>query len=303
MAWGGKSRKRAFTLLELLVVVAIVGALVAILAPALRQARAQARQIVCLTNLRAQGEAAFHYAHVNQGYLVRGVICQSSAASIGQACDGEGVGSLHSALLEFLQPDDEPMPPQRLRDLWALGYPRQQSLDEVFASVPQYQCPERPLASNLHYVSNAMPIPYTIPNLTFDLAESRLVRRVNPVHVRNLDSSQHYVWASRDSEIASVANLSNLIYVTEAHRTIPLATPDMPAYYYYTFHLASHLPFSRFPAIADDRRHPTGVSGLYFDGHAATRSLRSLDPGAPATVGVRLRWFSPLSSDVPQSYW
>jgi prepilin-type N-terminal cleavage/methylation domain-containing protein/prepilin-type processing-associated H-X9-DG protein len=52
---------RAFTLIELLVVVAIIGVLLAILLPYLRQARAQARSVVCLSNLRSLGQGVISY--------------------------------------------------------------------------------------------------------------------------------------------------------------------------------------------------------------------------------------------------
>ncbi len=55
----------AFTLLELLVVVAIVGLLAGVLIPSLARARAQARMVVCATNLRAIGQAWEMYLNAN----------------------------------------------------------------------------------------------------------------------------------------------------------------------------------------------------------------------------------------------
>jgi len=48
-------RGHAFTLIEVLVVVAIIGVLVAVLMPALSRAREQARRALCMSNLRQQG--------------------------------------------------------------------------------------------------------------------------------------------------------------------------------------------------------------------------------------------------------
>ena len=55
-------RKTAFTLIELLVVIAIIAILAAILFPVFAQARAKARQTVCLSNLKQLGTATMMYA-------------------------------------------------------------------------------------------------------------------------------------------------------------------------------------------------------------------------------------------------
>ncbi len=59
----------AFTLIELLIVIAIIAILAALLLPALSKARAKARSIVCLNHLRQWGLATHLHALDNDDFL------------------------------------------------------------------------------------------------------------------------------------------------------------------------------------------------------------------------------------------
>ncbi len=63
---------RAFTLVELLVVIGIIALLVGILMPVLARARDQARKTKCLANLRSIGQELFSYANNNRDKLPNG---------------------------------------------------------------------------------------------------------------------------------------------------------------------------------------------------------------------------------------
>jgi prepilin-type N-terminal cleavage/methylation domain-containing protein/prepilin-type processing-associated H-X9-DG protein len=63
------SSRRAFTLVELLVVISIVAMLIAMLLPALSKARESANMIQCLTHLRQLGVASAGYQQDNKTYF------------------------------------------------------------------------------------------------------------------------------------------------------------------------------------------------------------------------------------------
>ncbi len=66
--YGCRRLQRAFSLVELLVVITIIALLVAILLPALAAARQDVESVECLSNLRQLGLAADEYAITYHGY-------------------------------------------------------------------------------------------------------------------------------------------------------------------------------------------------------------------------------------------
>ena len=64
-----QKRHHAFTLLELLVVLAIIAVLLSVLAPVLGRMRSEARSVLCLAHLKQIAEAFHLYADANDGYL------------------------------------------------------------------------------------------------------------------------------------------------------------------------------------------------------------------------------------------
>ena len=75
MATKGPISKKGLTIVELLVVTAIIGLLIAILLPAVQLARESARRLQCANNLRQMGMALQNYVVRNQERFPVGAVC------------------------------------------------------------------------------------------------------------------------------------------------------------------------------------------------------------------------------------
>ena len=162
-----RSRERAFTLLECLVVVSIIGMLVALLIPAVQSAREVARRATCLDHLRQIGLALGNHAS-SQGKFPAG----ARPANIPDA-PTLAIGPPFSALAQLLGSLDE-MPlfnainfvdvrnPDRTWALASAGTPSNATAHQTMLAV--FLCPSdaAALSPGVSYRACTGPVPFDI---------------------------------------------------------------------------------------------------------------------------------------------
>lgn len=273
--------RSAFTLIELLVVVAIIALLISILLPALTQARKHSRQLLCLTNLNAQAKAIEMYAADNKEWRVAGMMIQYLDG-------GQQVryGAYVTSVLPYFQ--DTTL---RMRLAWWRTPNGMDKIIELATATPQLQCPDMPrLEQPLDYISSAFPFEYPESSINVDGDGGQWGDRWEAVFG---SSSVEYQSFFRLDRIPGGRTPANTIRVTETHGGMP--QNDLT---FHHFFFASQLPFGENPRVADDRRHPGGLTVLWNDGHATVMRNEKIDVGWPNSLGLRLQWVA----NVPPQY-
>ncbi len=133
---------QGFTLLELLVVVAIIGVLVALLLPAVQQARESARRVQCRNHLKQLGLAIHNYLDVHQ--FLPPSFCYSQTAQF----PIRGSWSVHGRLLPYLEQTNA-YQQVRLDVDW--DDPINQATGIPQTRIPVFACPSDPHSDIVHY--------------------------------------------------------------------------------------------------------------------------------------------------------
>ncbi len=118
------ARTKGFTLVELLVVVAIIALLVSILLPAMGQAREAARRVVCSSQNRGVITSMLAYANSNEDFL-------HEAPNGNYQCDGEYA----DVILPSYNSKNEAFYPRHSQAYWGVAYEEYGAPKEVFRCV------------------------------------------------------------------------------------------------------------------------------------------------------------------------
>ncbi|MFW6062491.1 MAG: type II secretion system protein [Planctomycetota bacterium] len=235
---------KGFSLIELLVVVAVLGLLATMLVPSLVRAKRASHRIKCSKNLHSFGQAAMLYVKDNDGWLPRD--------DYSDAMEGWFWPTAFSPYMS-----DDGLTWDEIRD--------SEVVKEYIFGDPRFTCP------GVEYEGREPGLDYAVNNFNWE------VYRRNIADGHGLDDELYkYPGMDKEANATLLYNISaapsSMLYIPEASRRLSIGFVDL--------HSDSHTMYNRYGEPAggrvirpDDTRHLGDANFLAFDGHVQTRRM------------------------------
>jgi len=255
-----KPCRRGFTLIELLVVISIIATLMALILPAIQQAREAGRRTQCLNNLKNISLAAISFAESRRGLL------PASGTWTASNSGATAVFPSHSWVVDLLPQLDA----QAIYERWNFGLPFTGNSMST-KSIPVLTCPNDDTAvgidGGLTYVANC-----GVGDGNIDVNATP----ADPVTYGHTAVAEPLVWDnSATATLASNADLTKELGVFGAK--IDCVTP----------------PAAGAPIPRDYTKNPSANIGRIYDGSANTILFtENVNAGADSLTGLKT-WANP----------
>lgn len=260
-----RASNSAFTLVELLVVIAVIGILIALLLPAVQQARESARRMQCSNNIKQLALATHGYVDVHKLLPPAGVV-ENKTMSYGDAhypVFDQRSGKMFSwamLLLPFLEETNLYNQFDQTQDVLHQPNEPQESV------VPTYLCPSDAARGRF----------YSDPEFTAgkQFAKGNYAAYCSPMHT-DLQLIFPGAFIATGQKLARVTDgLSKTIVFSEV-RTLDDSRDERGAW---------ALPWNAATLLAFDMHHDVSAAGGYFSGYVALAKY-AYQTQTPNTVG------------------